>query len=323
MSQFDRPRSRILSVAAAWPFVLAGYLALRAIFGPVLWPLNWVEPLLLWLCLPSFVGLIVALVRRRRLRALAHAGISAVWLVLFGHLLAPNTPEPGQGPSLSVLTFNLGAGMASHTEISQLLRSAGADLVLLQELTRDEERALAADLLVEYPHRDLHGLGISGLGVLSKFPLHESELLQLKGRRPYQRSLIQVRGERTTVFNVHPGLLRLFVSPWSKDAADFEWLAQAALQSAPALIVGDFNATENMDLCLLLERAGLRDAFRESGRGLGLTFPTFGKYRGLPLPPLVRIDCVWHTQEYVAREARVLEDAGSDHLPLRVVLERR
>jgi endonuclease/exonuclease/phosphatase (EEP) superfamily protein YafD len=124
------------------------------------------------------------------------------------------------------------------------------------------------------------------------------------------------------VFHVHPGLLRLLLGPWSPNAAEFERLAGAARQLSPALIAGDLNATENMDLCLILERAGLRDAFRAAGRGLGATFPVPGRYRGLPLPAFVRIDFVWHTDAYTCREARVLPGAGSDHYPLRVTLER-
>jgi endonuclease/exonuclease/phosphatase (EEP) superfamily protein YafD len=304
-------------------FSLALYLLLRACFGPTLWPLCIVEPLLFWACLPSFAFLLVALVFRRRVAAFAHAVIVAAWLSLFGHVLVPpSEPTPARGPTLVLLSFNVGAGLATYGEIVKLLRDENADVVLIQELTGDQERALANDLLDLYPHRDLHGLGIDGLGVLSKFPLVERELFRLSSPRPYQRVVLDVRGERMTIFHVHPGLFRLLCGPWSSDAGDFERLAGAAQGLSPALIAGDLNATENMDPCVILERAGLRDAFREAGRGLGLTFPVPGRYRGLPLPPFVRIDFVWHTEAFRCRDARVLPAAGSDHFPLRVTLER-
>ncbi len=312
-------------------FCLAGYLALRAAFGPALWPLCIVEPVLFWICLPSAVLLLAALARKKRIAALTHAFILAVWLATFGHVLVPPAERPprspaaepgGRAPELSVLTFNVGAGLASYAELVALLRRESTDLVLIQELTADQARALAGDLLDLYPHRDLHGLGIEGLGALSKFPLLDQELFRIFAKRPYQRVVLDVRGEATTVFNVHPGLSRLLVGPWSPNAREFERLGEAAAQNPPALIVGDFNATENMNLCRSLERFGLRDAFRESGRGLGLTFPVPGKYHGLPLPAFVRIDFVWHTAAFESREARVLPDAGSDHYPLRVTLER-
>jgi endonuclease/exonuclease/phosphatase (EEP) superfamily protein YafD len=111
--------------------------------------------------------------------------------------------------------------------------------------------------------------------------------------------------------------------PASNDTRDLRRIARDAHAAGAALIGGDFNATENMDLCQALHDAGLRDAFRQAGAGFGLTFPVFGRYRGLPLPPFVRIDYVWHSAAYVSRAAQVLPDAGSDHLPLLVVLERR
>ncbi len=309
---------------AALRYSLAIYLVLRAIFGPVLWPLCVIEPMLIWICLPSFALLAVALLRKRRAAALAHALISTTWLALFGHLLLPpTTPPAARGPTLQLVSFNVGAGVASFAEIVQLMRSESADVVVLQELTSDQEHAFANDLLELYPYRDLHGLGIDGLGLFSKFPILESELFRLRSRRPYQRALLDVRGERTTIFNVHPGLFRLLYAPWSPNSEDFARLASSVRKLSPAMIVGDLNATENMDLCVLLRAAGLHDAFRAAGDGFGLTFPVQGKYRDLPIPPVIRIDYVWHSDAYFCREARVLADAGSDHLPLRVVLERR
>ncbi|MEO6709261.1 MAG: endonuclease/exonuclease/phosphatase family protein [Planctomycetota bacterium] len=300
------------------------YLILRAIFGPVLWPFSVIEPLLLWLCMPSFALLIIALVRRRWSPAAAHAVIAGAWLSIFGHfLIPPPSPPSTSGPALEVLSFNVGAGVASYEQIVKLLRVEAADLVLIQELTADQEHAFAHDLLELYPHRDLHGLGIDGMGIFSKHPIVEAGLLQLDSRRAYQRAVIDVRGQRMTVFNVHPGLSRLLFGPSSRNPRDFQRMALDARAAGAAIIAGDFNATENMDLCQLLEVAGLRDAFRDAGRGFGLTFPVFRKYRGLPIPAFVRIDYVWYTESYACRAARVLEDAGSDHLPLSVVLERR
>lgn len=315
-------RLRRLSSGAA--VVLAVYLGLRTMCGPVVWPFSILEPVLFWVCLPSIALLVFALVRRQWGMSAVHASIVGVWIGLFGHLLiAPRELAPIRGATLDVLSFNVGAGVASHAQIVELLRREDADVVLVQELSADDERAFADDLLDVYPHRDLHGLGIEGLGIFSKFPIVEREWLRLEASRAYQRVVLDVRGERTTILNVHPGVVRLLVAPWTGDASDFARLASAATEAGTAMIGGDFNATENMDLCRPLAKAGMRDAFRDAGRGLGLTFPVFGRYRGLPIPPMARIDFVWHTAAYACREARVLDDAGSDHFPLRVVLERR
>lgn len=63
----------------------------------------------------------------------------------------------------------------------------------------------------------------------------------------------------------------------------------------------------------------LTDTHREVGRGFGHTFPAYeGSWRGLPiLRKLVRIDMVFHSDEWTALECRVLDEHGqSDHLPM-------
>jgi endonuclease/exonuclease/phosphatase (EEP) superfamily protein YafD len=58
----------------------------------------------------------------------------------------------------------------------------------------------------------------------------------------------------------------------------------------------------------------MNDAFAEIGSGMGFTFEELNI-------PVARIDYVFHTDDFRAVEARVLEDtAGSDHRPLFVTL---
>ncbi|HUR28227.1 MAG TPA: endonuclease/exonuclease/phosphatase family protein [Planctomycetota bacterium] len=317
----EPPSGKLARWAHGVPFALACYLVLRAVFGPVLWPFNVIEPLLLWLCMPSFVLLFVAFARRRRSAAIAHTLIACAWASMFGHLLfAPSQPPAGDGEKLTILTFNVAAGLAPFASIERLMREENADVVLLQEVSDHHEAAFEHALSDLYPHRDVHGLGIEGLGLFSRFPILEKELAELSSGRPYQRVVLDVRGERTTVYNVHPGLVHLVAGPMSNDTADLRKIARDAHAAGTALVAGDLNATENMDLCGALADEGLHDAFRHAGKGFGLTFPVFARYRGIPLPPFVRIDSVWHSQAYTCSEARVLPDAGSDHLPLLVVL---
>jgi endonuclease/exonuclease/phosphatase (EEP) superfamily protein YafD len=85
------------------------------------------------------------------------------------------------------------------------------------------------------------------------------------------------------------------------------------------VFAGDFNSTPPSPLLSPLERAGFVDSFAMSGAGLGLSFPVFGRYRSLPLPPLLRIDHVFLRGSLAARRARFVPGAGSDHRALLVV----
>jgi endonuclease/exonuclease/phosphatase family metal-dependent hydrolase len=87
--------------------------------------------------------------------------------------------------------------------------------------------------------------------------------------------------------------------------------------------MGDFNMTDRQPEHRILTAAGLIDAFHE----VGFSAPSFPKRIGQPhrfgpraqnigLPPVIRIDYIWYTREFVARTAGIGRDAGSDHLPV-------
>jgi endonuclease/exonuclease/phosphatase family metal-dependent hydrolase len=88
------------------------------------------------------------------------------------------------------------------------------------------------------------------------------------------------------------------------------------------IVAGDMNMTDQTDAYRAL--AGrLQDAQHEAGCGFGHTFPAYGgRFRDLPIfPRMVRIDMVFHSDEWAAVECRVLSGHGqSDHLPVMVRL---
>jgi endonuclease/exonuclease/phosphatase (EEP) superfamily protein YafD len=82
---------------------------------------------------------------------------------------------------------------------------------------------------------------------------------------------------------------------------------------APIIVVGDLNLTDRTDDYQRITDS-MDDAFAEIGSGMGFTFEELNI-------PIARIDYVFHTDDFRAVEARVLEDtAGSDHRPLFVTL---
>ena len=94
----------------------------------------------------------------------------------------------------------------------------------------------------------------------------------------------------------------------------------------PAVLLGDLNLTARHPVYARLRGAGLRDAFRDAGRGRGATLPMRPGHSGRlrrgwrgPRPgpvPLLRVDYVWHTPDLGALDCWVGPDAGSDHLPV-------
>jgi endonuclease/exonuclease/phosphatase (EEP) superfamily protein YafD len=99
-------------------------------------------------------------------------------------------------------------------------------------------------------------------------------------------------------------------------------LERSNKETFPVLIAGDFNMT---DWAADYGRITARyvDSYREVGWGMGFTFPAFSVTNPQLafLPPLARIDYVFHDRAFQVLEATVLPDTGgSDHHPLLVRL---
>ena len=66
------------------------------------------------------------------------------------------------------------------------------------------------------------------------------------------------------------------------------------------------------------------DSFRQAGTGLGGSWPVSAmeEFTSLPdfVPPLFRIDYIWHSEQFRAISAQQGPELGSDHLPLLATL---
>jgi endonuclease/exonuclease/phosphatase family metal-dependent hydrolase len=70
----------------------------------------------------------------------------------------------------------------------------------------------------------------------------------------------------------------------------------------------------------------LHDTFRETGQGMGFTFPASTPSKVRLFPPLLRIDYIWHSDQFTAHAVAVGRDSGiSDHHPVvaRLVLHAK
>ena len=237
---------------------------------------------------------------------------------------------------LSVLTYNLGNGMADPRRIARFLERTDADLVGVQELAPAQADTLARDLARMYPHQALVATGFSGKGLLSRFPILSREELQLYPGRPDLRCVVDVDGVRLQVLVVHPPPPRLMGMRYAFDPladSQLATLAELALQQSPSVLLGDFNMTPRNPVHAQFTSAGLVDAFAAAGVGRGWTLPLrvgqtsrfrHGLHR-VRLRPVARVDYIWCTPGVHVEAAWLGDDAGSDHLPVgaRLVLPDR
>lgn len=223
--------------------------------------------------------------------------------------------------TLRILTFNIGNGRAHPGALTAMLRSADWDLVALQEVSESQGLALARETADSYPHRVIHGRGVAGKALLSKHPIADHEEMLLPCGRPHLRADVEVSGGTIQIIVAHVPLEHAALGLIGPAANEIDLLAKRTIAASRALLVGDFNKTPFSFLYRRLRGHGLLDAFPQAGSGFGFTFPVFGRFYRLPLPPVVRIDYIWHTPGLRVTGCRTGPDGGSDHLPLQAELE--
>ncbi len=291
------------------------------------------------------VGLIV---KRRWALAALHL-LLCLATVLMPELNASADPATAaaDAPGLTVMTFNAGKdGGGKQHVLANVLARDRPHLIALQEfsirLLRDTGVTWGAPLLGPLLKDKAYEMSRpdGGKDFMFSRPLFSrieavgrSELV--RGNPPeglwssggITRRAYRWQGRTIMVYNVH---LHSFSSqrPWRREdqrfsprawldafhayGRDFEVRAEQARQLRamldaephPFLVCGDFNSTPRNWAYTHLAH-GFRDAFDEAGTGWGGTFPA-----GLPL---VRIDYVLASDDWVVRRARVDPDLVSDH----------
>jgi endonuclease/exonuclease/phosphatase (EEP) superfamily protein YafD len=250
----------------------------------------------------AWVPVVVALVLRRRLVALA----SLVVAVALGSVVVPRVLGGSQDPvaggrGLTVLSANLRLGEADPEALMALAREHDADVLSLQELTRESlSRLAAAGFLERFPHRIVDPRdGARGSGILSRHPLRDPRQSPPPGPAMPEATVLAPGAAPLIVRAVHPvapnsgGMWR-----WERDLGG---LPPAEPGGPLRMLAGDFNATPDHERLRAVIDTGYADAADVVGDGLRPTS------RG------IQIDRV-----LVDRRVRVLsvafEDlAGSDH----------
>ncbi len=275
------------------------------------------------LIVPSLVLLPLFMATRHRWIALLLIVPFILTIVIYApRLMSRAATAPIDGPRLSILSYNINGRNLEVDHVLTVIQQWNADLVAIQELSPWMAEAFAARLQDLYPYQALHPQeGFAGQGILSRYPITADDYWQIN--LGHQRVQLEVDGTDITFYNTHPlhPLRGLRYDGESRTEEVMDILKRAAAESGPLLIVGDFNLTEFTEDYARITRQ-YSDAFSQVGQGLGFTFPNYNNAFGLPfLPPLARIDYVFHNAYFQADEAQVGNDAaGSDHFPLFVGL---
>jgi endonuclease/exonuclease/phosphatase family metal-dependent hydrolase len=237
--------------------------------------------------------------------------------------------EPPAGQRISVLSWNVFIGNRQYDNFRDMLLTRPADVVVLQESAWDvlgDDDALAE----VYPYR-LTGEheAAPGMALLSVYPVLEH------GTLDGERTLFDIprllwarldlgEGRGITIVSAHPmspyttgrqcALVVCFDPEWRDeqiDAMRSRFVTPLLESGEPFVLAGDFNVTDREPAYRDLS-AGLRDAFRTEGEGVGMTWrPAFLMAQDLAL---LRIDYQFSSPNVVPVSAKVdCAPRGSDH----------
>jgi endonuclease/exonuclease/phosphatase (EEP) superfamily protein YafD len=264
--------------------------------------------------LGGLAAAVVAAALRRRVPAIVALAAAVVLAAgVLPRVRADAAVDDGAhaGPHLRVLTINARVGQVPARDIVALVRDQRVDVLAVEELTPELDRALAgAGLGQRLGHRVATPRpGGGGVGLFARRPLG-----RLRGpalTNPVPAGIVSVPGAPPVeVYAVHPS------APYdagqvARSHRDLRGLPAADSPGALRILAGDFNATlDHADLRRLIG-TGYDDAAAEAGAGLGPTWPY-----GHRLLPKVTIDHVLADARCGVAEVRTFPLADSDHRAL-------
>ncbi|TVR24443.1 MAG: hypothetical protein EA396_01345 [Anaerolineaceae bacterium] len=294
------------------------YLVLRLAFGSGTWWLALLNSFAIYTFAPALVLFILTLLTANWRDMIRLGLLCLLAIVWFGPFFQP-APSPAQrGVALTVITLNMPS--ADHVQDAfDWVRDHPPDVLLLQRVPPEMADGIDAlrDIL---PEQTAAG---DGKMTLSRLPIIE---------QAESYTVIDVDGREVLVYNVHfsrpslphPRFDALDGVPFLDDMTRYDeavrnaeirdLLAVLDGETRPYIVGGNFNMSQH-SLIYSQVRLVMRDSFRDTSAGLGATWPTH--------LPLLRLDYVWHSRDFVALETLVGADIGADHLPLSARLDLR
>lgn len=262
-----------------------------------------------------------------------------VALIWFGPYYLPHNPPPMTRPTLKVVTFNVWIYNEQLSNVEAWMEMVEPDIVLLQEITSGLASG-DSSINSRFPYHASQVGSIDNFGslLLTKYPILSEESLTILENHSLTRYTIDVNGRIIALYNIHmPQPLGKNHVPLSSDDTIVQniisydsggrneqirrLIRRVETEKYPFIIGGDFNMSDQAVIYGELS-AVMADSFRQGGTGSGRTWPILVLDHISPLiPPLLRVDYIWHSEALRTVEAFLGPELGSDHLPLVAELE--
>ncbi|MFD3824570.1 endonuclease/exonuclease/phosphatase family protein [Streptomyces sp. NPDC058625] len=286
----------------------------RAVGTDAVTPVPQLLAFLPWLLLPTALGLLFTVLARWWTGAVwgvALLGLLAWFIEPYGKTGVPVGPPVAE---FRVMTSNVEFGRATDGLVDAV-RRLKPDVVFVQECEYTCDARLRRELTSDYPHRRaVTGGGSEGSVILSRFPLKGTDGVP-GSSMGMPGAVADVDGHAVRLQLAHPmPPIPGQVDVWERELGRLRDVVTAD-PTAPVVLAGDFNASQDHAAFRRLLDSGLGDAARLGGAHRVPTWPArtaprFG----------VQIDHVLVSRQFAADRPRFLDLPDTDHRTLAVDL---
>lgn len=227
---------------------------------------------------------------------------------------------------VSLMTYNVFFKNSNTDSSVNKIKNCDSDILVIQELTPDWKVKLETSIGQKYPYRRISALrGTHGIGVYSKFPIIDSQLLG-NNERPYAQVVeLNINGKNVQLINVHlaspaiavehpENFIGLFSSNYELRSKQLENINMVANRSESdfnaQILIGDLNTTRYEPIYRDI-KSNWVNLYDLSGTGWGFNFPNSNR-----IDPILTLDYVFVRGVVKGIEIKVIEGGSSDHLAL-------
>lgn len=336
----DLARIAVTLLSWGYALILGIFLLMKFGIGDRFWLIGGLGNFMPYCFIPLIVLVALSLALRSKAALITTVPLLLIGFLMFVGYFIPKRPAPATNPTIRITTINAYRSNRSLSSTINFITNINPDLVMMQEVPPNQVLPLLYRMSTIYPYESSRA-GVDALSsnmLFSRYPILVTEdLQQLDSVHTQQRYVILYEGQQVSLYNIDlalpagksrlplGGFLADFAFGYNDQARNEEirrLLTRIAKETTPFLVAGDFGMTDQTSIYREVTRL-MGDSFRETGIGLGGTWPV-GEVEGIMpafIPPLLRVDYIWHSSGFRTIEARLGSKIGSDHLPLYATLE--
>jgi endonuclease/exonuclease/phosphatase (EEP) superfamily protein YafD len=229
---------------------------------------------------------------------------------------------------LRIATYNLNYANRSGDAVLSAIAEADADILCLQETTRNSERFLRRKLAGTYP--EFHAAGHKGKHFAERFVIASKVKLRdvvfvppRHGPFGFHHAIISFEGIDIQIVNVHllpfvvpknstfADAMKAGIATETVHAAEIAAILNVAKGDKPAIVAGDFNSLSTFSAPVALIDSGFTDSYASVHENAD-THPTW-QWPTRQMPLRLRIDYIFHSKHFRTIDSAIVRREGSDH----------